>query len=63
MKITIVRFKAFDREFTEYFLDKSYEDIHQDLYSRCNTYTVLHVLQATGAQFQPLICLTKYTNQ
>jgi len=60
MKVTIVTIKAFERTITEHFIDKNFEQIHAELFEKCNTYEVVSILQATGAQFQPIYCLTKF---
>lgn len=60
MKLVVVNFNAYDKANTMYFLDKTYEEIHNTLSTICETYVVTNIIEATGANFQPLNYLNKF---
>jgi len=64
MVITIVSFRAYDRDCKEAFTDKSFEQIHQALTDKCNTYVPSSILHGTmNAEFLPLQTLTQFKNE
>ncbi len=60
MKLTVVTFRAFDRTHTEFFLDKSFEQIHEALHEKCSTYMVQSILESEDAHFMPVAKLEKF---
>lgn len=45
MNIFLVTFRAYDRQFTEPYLDKSMLYIHSELHDLCNTYVPIKIVQ------------------
>jgi hypothetical protein len=51
-KITVVKFRAFDRERTESFYDMTDLEIHRQLDDICNTHQVITITDYTQAGFR-----------
>ena len=58
-KLTIVMFKAFDKQCKELFFDKTYEQIDTELKKICDTYVTLFIIETTQFNFLPLNILKK----
>jgi len=64
MNIIGVTFKAFDKVCREYFVDKTWDQIHDELSDICDTYVPMAIHSTTGeGKFEPLNSLTKFKTE
>lgn len=64
-ELTIVSFRAYDRDFEKTFIDKSFEQIHTALDDICHTYVVsaITIIEVASYRMVWLEELTKFQNK
>lgn len=60
MHVTVVMFQAYNQTCKETYLDKSPEEIHDDLMDICPTYQTIAILRFTEFEHQPISTLQDF---